>query len=196
MKRSGSINLTRMRKNPLAQLGLSLRVTLIGSGAALLAGCSSDEGEIYQTLSDCTLENPDAIAQCSSAYQQAKDEWARTAPRFPRLSDCEYEFGDDECESGQGYFLPLMAGYMLYRYGSDDLDIDFDRPKPLTSSSRRRSPLFGKWVGASGQVYGNYSQNRVKVSSSDFRPLKGGRRVLGRGGFGRTVVAASRSRGS
>jgi len=194
MKRSSRIDLARMRKTCGPSLRISARLTLVGAGTLALSGCSSDEAYIYQTVSECALDNPEALFQCQAAYEQAQAEWTQTAPRYRNRSDCEYEFGDSSCDVHQGLFIPLMMGFMLAQAGGDsDFDVDFRRPKPLTTSRNKRSPVYEKWTGARGWVYGDYYQNKVSVDKSVFKPLKGKAKVLGRGGFGK--IAAGRSRG-
>jgi len=204
MKRSAGVFLSVMRKAPagseLSVLQLSARLGLVVGGTTVLAGCGEQTAIIYKTVADCTQDNVLSQSQCETAYRNARSEWQRTAPRYQYRRDCEYEFGEDRCFTQQGSFLPGRTGYMPVMSGfmlgsaSDDNEWDFDRPKPLASSRKRRSPLYGKWVGAGGQVFGKYSQRRVQTGSSAFKPLKGSGRVLGRGGFGRTV--SSRSSGS
>lgn len=182
MKRS-RINLNTMRKA--GKLGL------IGAGAGALAGCDSYDANIYYDVQDCALNNPSNILECQSAYQQALNGWQRTAPRYSFLHDCEAEFGNGECQTHQGLYLPAMAGFMLA--ADDEFDLDFDRPKPLGRSTNRRSSAYKKWIGAGGALFGTYGKRQVEVSKSTFKPLKGNNKVLGRGGFGKTI--SSRSRG-
>ncbi len=179
-------------------LRLSLRAGVVVSGAAALSGCGEQAATIYKNVADCVQGNTLSQAQCDTAYRNAKNEWQRTAPRYQYRRDCESEFGDDRCFTQQGGFLPgrtafmpVMSGFMLGQRGSNSGEWDFDRPKPLASSRNRSSSLYGKWVGAGGQVFGKYSQTRVQVSPKALKRLKGSGRVLGRGGFGRTVSSRS-----
>lgn len=200
MKRSAGVLLSAMRKVPARPdqpwLRVSVRLGAVVGSAAVLTGCGEQSAAIYKTVSDCTQDNVLSQSQCDTAYRNAKNEWLRTAPRYQYRRDCEYEFGEDRCFAQQGGFLPgragfmpVMSGFMLGQLADDEWD--FDRPKPLASSRKRRSSLYGKWVGAGGQVFGKYSQSRVQTSPKAFKSLKGSARVLGRGGFGQTVSSRS-----
>lgn len=195
MKRS-RINLDRMRKQQgQANLGTLIKYgAVVAGGALLLKGCSSDEARIYSNLNDCEEDNPFAREQCNIAYQDALREWRSEAPRYRQLSDCEYDFGDGSCRPLAEYFIPLMTGFMLLNNGNDtELDLDFDHPRGLTSSSHRYSPAFNRWSTADGVLLGNTYQRKVDISKSQFQPTKGSSRVMGRGGFGRTVSSRSSS---
>lgn len=192
MKRSTAINVARMRKNPWGHLRLVSRIAVASGGVAMLAGCSSDEGVIYETVRDCVFDNPDDAAECQLSYMDAKRQWQDSAPRYRYENHCESEFGREQCEEHQSNYLPLMTGFMLL-----DLDdgLKFKKPKPLGRSTNRHSKLYDRWVGAGGKTYGRYPTARVSVDKSDFKRLKGSNRVLGRGGFGRTVSSRSSSWG-
>lgn len=188
MKRSVVINLDRMRKNRWGHLRLLSRVVMASGGVAILSGCSSEEGVIYESVKACVFDNPDDLMDCQFSYQEAKRQWQNGAPRYQYERHCESEFGDAQCEQHRSHYLPLMTGFMLR-----DLDdgVDFKKPKPLTHSRNRRSPFFNQWIGAGGKQFGRYPNTRVAVEKSDFKRLKGSSRVLGRGGFGRTVSSRS-----
>lgn len=171
----------------------SLRFSAVAAGAGFLSGCGSEEAYIYQTIQDCSLDNPGYDAGCSNAYQRAIADWKNTAPRYREQFDCEYDFGQGQCESFAPYFIPVMAGFMLgeNHQSAEEFDLDFDRPKGLSRSKRRGSPAFNRWVSSAGDLYGDYGKNRVKVSSSAFKGSKGSARVMGRGGFGSTISRRS-----
>lgn len=195
MKRS-RINIDRMRK----QEGKSSLGTLVKYGAVLaggtflLKGCDSEQARIYNGLNDCENDNPFAHQQCDLAYQDALRDWRREAPRYRQLNDCEYDFGQGSCNPQAQHYIPNMTGFMLHNRGSNsEPDLDFDRPKGVTSSKQRFSPAFNKWTLADGNVLGNKGQRSIDVSKDSFKSLKGSNKVLGRGGFGRTVSSRSSS---
>ncbi|MBV0932445.1 DUF1190 domain-containing protein [Marinobacterium weihaiense] len=195
MKRS-RIDIGRMRKEQgKASLGTLIKYgAVVAGGAFVLKGCSSDEARIYANLNECEDDNPTEQAQCNIAYQDALREWRNEAPRYPRLSDCEYDFGDGSCRPLSQHFIPIMTGFMLLNNGSDtELDLDFDRPRGLTSSKRRYSPAYNRWSTADGALLGNTYQRKADISKSQLQPTKGSARVMGRGGFGRTVSSRSSS---
>ena len=194
MKRSGKIDLQKMRKAP-AGLGTGVKLSAVVAGSWMLTGCDSNDAFIYRDAQECTLDNPTQPIQCDAAYKRALSGWNRDAPRYSRMQDCEYDFGYGDCRNYQSHFIPLMAGFMLGEDESQDAeyDIDFDRPKGLTRSRSHRSPAYLKWVGARGDLYGDYGKRKVSVSSKAFKPTKGSSKVLGRGGFGKSVSSRASS---
>lgn len=193
MKRSDKKYLQAMRDKQTGWFSSGVKLAAIAAGAYALQGCNSEDAYIYKDAYDCSLDNPGEDMRCESAYRRALADWQDSAPRYTSLGDCEYDFGNSQCQEFRPHFIPLMAGFMLGRnYASDDdFDLDFDRPRGLTSSYSRRSPAFNRWVGSNGNLYGNYGKQRVKVSKSTFKGTKGRARVMGRGGFGRTVSSRS-----
>ncbi|MBY4676349.1 DUF1190 domain-containing protein [Marinobacterium arenosum] len=191
MKRTRHIDLHWMRKPG-----------LLAVGAATLSGCDSSQlAKVYQTPLECELDNPAQSQQCELAYRNAQADWQRSAPQYRSERDCEYDFGNDNCEAHPGLgamFIPLMAGFMLGENFAtdDDFDLDFRRSKPLGRSKSRYSQAYNKWVGADGTLFGSYGKQQLKVGRDALRPLKGGAKVLGRGGFGQTVSSRARSSGS
>jgi len=195
MKRS-RIDIDRMRKQEgKSSLGTLIKYgAVIAGGTFLLKGCDSEDARIYNSLSDCEKDNPFARQQCDIAYQDALRDWRQEAPRYRKRDDCEYDFGQGSCNPQARHYIPTMTGFMLHNRGSStELDLDFDRPKGLTSSKQRFSPAFNKWTLADGSVLGNLGQRNVSVSDNHFKSLKGSSKVLGRGGFGRTVSSRSSS---
>lgn len=171
----------------------SLRLSAVATGAALLSGCDSEDGYIYKSVTACELDNPGYDDRCESAYQKALADWKRTAPRYRSESNCAYDFGNHQCFEYSPYFIPLMTGFMLgdNHRTEEDFDLDFDRPRGLSYSTRRGTPAFHRWVSSSGDMFGDYHKNKVKVSSSAFKGSKGSARVMGRGGFGKTISSRS-----
>jgi len=193
MKRSQRINLNKMRKLPEISSGQLAKVSIVVGGSTVLVGCGGADAFVYRTISECELDHPSKVQHCELSYRRALSEWNRTAPRFMSMKDCEYDFGYGECREQNRRFSPVLAGFMLaQREDSDDIyDLDFDRPKPLGKSKSRSA--YNKWVGANGVIFGDATGHRMKVSRKQMRPLKGGARTLGRGGFGK--IASSSSRG-
>lgn len=191
MKRSQQINLSKMRKLPDLSAARLAKVSIVIGGGAVLSGCDSTDAFIYRTVAECELDNPLDLQRCQMAYQNALAQWHRTQPRYVSMQNCEYDFGYNGCEQRARYFYPLMAGFMLgeNEQTSDEFDLDFDRPKPLGRSKSANS--YNKWVGADGALFGDASKYTTKVSGKSFKPLKGGSRTLGRGGFGKTISSKS-----
>ena len=68
--------------------------------------------------------------QCTTAYNNALKEAAKTAPKYATREDCVAEFGEAQCtsapapaqagmaaesQSSGSFWMPLMAGYMMGR---------------------------------------------------------------------------------
>ncbi|MFC4698874.1 DUF1190 family protein [Glaciecola siphonariae] len=185
-KRTRFIDLSAMRKS------FSLKPLTLGVAGVLLSACSSDRQEavVYTDLEDCTRANPDAVSQCEVAYKSALEEAARTAPKYRSASDCEYEFGPNQCQqvssSNGSFFMPFMAGYMVSSLLSP-------RPyyQPMFTSYSRNSSYRYRWIGADGFDYGGYNKKRFNVSKRAFEKKPAVTRTISRGGFGSTVRAKS-----
>ncbi|MET1219691.1 MAG: DUF1190 domain-containing protein [Glaciecola sp.] len=200
-KRSASISLPRFRK------WFAVKPVAVGVAAVLLSACGDDplEANLYRTVDECTDDYPDFLNECSFAYREAVMEAERVAPKFSNEYDCEYEFGDDNCQFIQNrngsFFMPFMAGFMLSRFLDDDIDIDLKKKKkkryysqPLFTSYSRRSNLRNKWFTADGQSYGGLHKRSTKVYASAYKPKPLVARTLSRGGFGKSVARSSGSR--
>jgi uncharacterized protein YgiB involved in biofilm formation len=185
-KRTKSIDLRAMRKS------FSIKPLAIGVAGVLLSACSTNKEEavVYNTLDDCISENPNAAAQCETAYQSALDEAARTGPKYNSSSDCEYEFGPNQCQqvrtSSGSFFMPFMAGYMVSSLLSP-------RPyyQPMFTSYSRNSSYRYRWIGADGRDFGSLNKKRYRVSPSVFDKKPAVTRTMSRGGFGSSVRAKS-----
>lgn len=188
-KRSRGINLKRMRKH------FALKPVALGVSAVLLSACSDNKEPaiVYNTLDDCITANPEYTEQCRTAYEQALEESARTAPRYNSRQDCEYDFGAGQCQtyrdsSGNSFLVPLMAGYII-----GDLLSSRKRhySQPLYTSYSTYSPYRGRWLGADGYDYGDYRKRDLRVSKDAYKPKPTPVRTIKRGGFGSSVRAKS-----
>ncbi|GAA0352444.1 DUF1190 family protein [Bowmanella denitrificans] len=186
-KRSVSINLASMRK------GFAPKPLAVGVATVLLSACGGNrqDADVYTSANDCIEKNPEFAEQCTAAYQQALEEAARTAPKYNNATDCEYDFGQQQChqvESGGGsFFVPFMAGYML----SNLMSPRGYHSQPLFTSYSPYSPYRYRWTTADGWDYGYYKDRRLKVDKDAFKPKPAVNRTIKRGGFGSTVRAKS-----
>ncbi len=128
MKRTKNINQETFRKS-----WRSYRVAPVAlaiSAVFMLAGCEkSDETvSLYQNADDCSRANPSMSEQCTTSYNNALQEAAKTAPKYATREDCVAEFGEAQCtqapaqagmaaesQSSGSFWMPLMAGYMMGR---------------------------------------------------------------------------------
>jgi len=187
MKRTGFINLERMRKG----LRAGRKPVAVAVTAALISGCGqTEEVDIYTSLQECLQQQLGEAQMCHAAFQEALQEAEQTAPKYASQADCEYDFGEQQCvtqqRQGGSWFMPAMAGFMMGRALSGG-----DRVAPLYQSSQLRSPVHGKWVTSDGKVVANADQRQARVSPDSFRPKPMSARPLSRGGFGNQAAARS-----
>ncbi|MEA9390463.1 DUF1190 family protein [Acerihabitans sp. TG2] len=175
-------------------------VALAVSAVFMLAGCEKSDQNVslYQNSDDCTRANPSMSAQCTTAFNNAQKEAAKTAPKYATREDCIAEFGEGQCtqapaQAGMGaqsqqsgsFWMPLMAGYMMGRMmGGGGYS-----QQPLFSSRAPNSPANGKFVDASGRNYGPATGGRsMSVPPSAMAPKPPTTATVTRGGFGETVA--------
>lgn len=205
MKRTQNVNLANFRKT-----WRSSRITPVAvaiSAVFMLSGCEkSDENvSLYQNADDCSKANPSTSAQCTKAFNDAKAEAAKTAPKYANRADCVAEFGESQCtqvpgqttqapaqagmsaESQQGgsMWMPLMAGFMMGRMMSGGGYAQ----QPLFTSKNASSPANGKFVDATGKSYGPATTGRsVTVPRTAMAPKPATTSTVTRGGFGESVA--------
>lgn len=212
MKRTRSINLERMRKlgddqsHLLKPLQSKLKPLAVSVAASVLVACSSggEEAVVYSDISHCLAENPGQDARCESAYADALKVAQESGPKYTALNSCTYEFGENNCvpyqsNTGQNWFIPVVAGFMLSEI-IDEVGDSFDRRRyrsaPLYTSYSRYSPFYGQWSSVDGYTYGKSRYGKINVSDNAFKPKPKISRTISRGGFGSTVAAKSNFGGS
>ncbi len=115
----------------------SIRLMLLGSASALsLAACDEPkdplaEGSFHRDPVECAQKLDRTT--CDAAYAEARTEHLKSAPAFASRESCEEKFGAANCSwqeanvspdqiqeqrqggasSGSGWFMPLMAGYLI-----------------------------------------------------------------------------------
>ncbi len=202
MKRTTKINRASFRKkwsaNHLTPVALAITTVI------LLAGCEQKDETValYQNADDCSQANPGKSAQCTTAFNNAKLEAAKTAPKYASREDCVAEFGEGQCQqaqaglgstnaessSGGSFWMPLMAGYMMGRMMSGGLGSQ----QPLFTSRAAGNPANGKFVDATGKSYGPATTGRsMTVPKSALTPKPATTHTVTRGGFGETVAKQS-----
>lgn len=186
-KRSSTINLASMRK------GFAPKPLAVGIATVLLSACGGNrqDADVYTSANDCIDKNPEFTEQCTTAYQDALAEASRTAPKYNNAKDCEYDFGQQQCQqiqsSGGSFFVPMMAGFMLGNLMSPR----GYHSQPLFTSYSPYSPYRYRWTTSDGYDYGYYKDRRLKVDKDAFKPKPAVNRTIQRGGFGSTVRAKS-----
>ncbi|MBK4714423.1 MULTISPECIES: DUF1190 family protein [Tenebrionibacter/Tenebrionicola group] len=202
MKRTKTINHASFRKSWGARhlTPVALAVTAV----FMLSGCEqSDETvSLYQNADDCSQANPGKAAECTTAWNNAKKEAERTAPKYATREDCVAEFGEGQCQqapaqaglaggenqaqaqSSGSFWMPLMAGYMMGRMMSGGY-----AQQPLFSSKNPASPAYGKYSDAAGKSYGAAQPGRtMTVPKTAMAPKPATTTTITRGGFGETVA--------
>ncbi|AKA39946.1 DUF1190 family protein [Yersinia ruckeri] len=207
MKRTKNINQETFRKSwrnyRLAPVALAV------SAVFMLAGCEKTDETVslYQNADDCSQANPSKSAECTTAYNNALQEAAKTAPKYATREDCVAEFGEAQCtqapvqaglaptaapaEAGAtaqpqqsgSMWMPLMAGYMMGRMMGGGAS------QPLFTSKSATSPANGKFVDASGKNYGSATTGRsMTVPKTALAPKPAITNTITRGGFGESVA--------
>jgi uncharacterized protein YgiB involved in biofilm formation len=102
-------------------------LTAIGA-LAMTSACSSgpDEEELsraqfgdatevsmFRSVSECVASGEFDQARCQEAEKTAWNQDSTQAPRFEYLTDCEDQFGFNQCRSTGSYVVPAMAGFMI-----------------------------------------------------------------------------------
>lgn len=147
-------------------------ITLTLLATALMLGACDDDNKPEQmsSLESCIDKTGDTDV-CKNAWNQAKQDYDKQAPKFKSVAECEAQFGPGKCntvQTGSGsdsssVIMPAMMGFMLGRM--------------LDSGGNR--------VYSSQPYYGG-SSNSFSTSKSAARPVmtSAGRPAIARGGFG------------
>ncbi len=101
-------------------------VALLAMGASALALSACGESEtpagVYTSVDQCIADKQFSEADCRKAFDVAKEEHKKVAPKYASKTDCEADFGAGKCEtapyrtsSGGSTFMPLLVGYMMGR---------------------------------------------------------------------------------
>ena len=201
MKRTKQINHASFRKSWSARH--LTPVALAVSAVFMLAACEQADETVsmYQNADDCSAANPGKSAQCTTAFNSAKEEAVKTAPKYATREDCVAEFGEGQCQqapaqagvgttnaesqSSGSFWMPLMAGYMMGRMMGGGMG----QQQPLFSSKNPASPANGKFVDASGKSFGAATSGRtMTVPKTTLAPKPATTSTVTRGGFGESVA--------
>jgi uncharacterized protein YgiB involved in biofilm formation len=201
MKRTKQINHASFRKSWSARhlTPVALAVTAV----IMLAGCEQSDETVtmYQNADDCSSANPGKSEQCTTAFNNAKKEAEKTAPKYATREDCVAEFGEGQCQqapaqAGVGttnaesqqsgsFWMPLMAGYMMGRLMGGGMGAQ----QPLFTSRAPNSPANGKFVDATGKSFGAATPGRtMTVPKTALAPKPATTSTVTRGGFGESVA--------
>jgi uncharacterized protein YgiB involved in biofilm formation len=164
---------------------------------------------LYQNADDCSQANPSRSAECTTAYNTALQEAAKTAPKYATREDCVAEFGESQCtqapaqagmvptssssettaaapQQSGSMWMPLMAGYMMGRMMGGGAS------QPLFTSKTANSPANGKFFDATGKNFGSATTGRtMTVPRTAMAPKPAVTNTITRGGFGESVARQS-----
>jgi uncharacterized protein YgiB involved in biofilm formation len=73
----------------------------------------------FASLAECKDSQAVTAAVCETEYAKASQSTVEDAPKYSALSDCEAEYGANQCRpatwNGASVFIPAMAGMLLAR---------------------------------------------------------------------------------
>jgi len=101
-----------------------VQLLAMGASALALSACGEKEtpAGVYTSIDQCIADKQFTDAECRKAFDVAKEEHKKVAPKYASKSDCEADFGAGKCEespyrttSGTSTFMPYFVGYMLGR---------------------------------------------------------------------------------
>lgn len=159
----------------------SVKLVAMGTGLLLVAACEEAKVDtaLFESVKQCETLGFTA-QECEANYKSAQQMHVNVAPKYTSRTDCETDFGAEQCEvapqrttSGGGVFMPLMAGYMM---GSM---LGGGRSQPLYKSRDDRS----NFRTADNKKVGS-AVGRTQVSKSATRTPAAKTRTVSRGGFG------------
>ncbi|MEO8670807.1 MAG: DUF1190 domain-containing protein [Tahibacter sp.] len=165
----------------------AVRLLLMGAAPILLTACESqDEAVLYKDVTECVAGARLTQDQCQAAFDHAKSEHERVAPRYTSQADCETDFGSGRCQGlnqGAGIqFIPLMAAYALGYYAGRP---NYYQSQPLYYS--RTTFGSGGYLTSGGQPVARTTGNATVPHSAMEAP---GRAVtMSRSGFGSSSSA-------
>ena len=130
----------------------TVRLLLMGAAPVLLTACESQEDAVlYKDVTECVASARLTEDQCKAAFDHAKSEHERVAPRYTSGSDCETDFGSGKCQQvnqGAGIqWIPVMAAYALGYYAGRP---NYYQSQPLYYS-RSSYGNTGGYINSGGQ---------------------------------------------
>lgn len=177
----------------------STAVTLVLAGSTAIVAlyaCKPKAAENYPNVQACVDAGKHTQSECETAFTQAAEEHARSAPHFQTREDCIAAYGPDGCEEhpmggGGSFFMPLMLGYMLgHGMGYHPLYQDPRQHGCMVGPGGSRYGQCsggGGWFGGGGRgFFGGGSTAPASVGPASGAPAAGGGETTtsARGGFG------------
>jgi len=182
MKRSKSVNLSRMRKRAVALSALAV------------LGCEEEEAVVVSSVEDCVAKTEYNTEQCQKAYDQAMAESQNSAPKYSSSSDCEAEFGPEGCYDYNDQYMPRLDGFLI----AMDILANSFYPTPVYLYGGV-GEYRGHYMTGRGDSIGRPGQTSYQVSRTVASPGPRTTTSTSRGGFARVATsqaATVRSSGS
>lgn len=109
MKRSKTLQIT--------SLMATASFSLAACGAPQVAVPEPEPALAYTSLDECKAANDVSPAECEAAEANARTQAEQTAPRYATQSECEGQWGPDQCRpntsGGGSFFTPLLTGFLI-----------------------------------------------------------------------------------
>lgn len=183
LKRSRSLQLTSL----MATVGFSM--SACGSPQSTAPAPAPEPAVPYSSLEDCKTANDVPDAECETAYASAQSEAARSAPRYATRTECEGQWGPDQCRplnsGGGSFFGPLATGFIIGQLVNGG---GYRQSAPLY---RDREGEYSNGYGG-GYLYRDYRTGRTMTNAREHTPaarqmpsrVQSRTAVVSRGGFG------------
>ena len=171
----------------------SIALVMMGAGAIALTACEEAQvdANVFRDVEQCVDQPGASRAACEESFNIAAGQHAAVAPKYVDKTDCEADFGAEQCEaapyqtqSGGSVFMPLMMGYMMGSmlgggrgFGAQPLYRSADSPGTFRTADNKS---VGTTTGATKVARSATARPTAKTST------------MSRGGFG----ARARSFGS
>ncbi|CAN5386857.1 DUF1190 domain-containing protein [soil metagenome] len=118
---AGSRSMRRLMRSKtlhVTSLMATASFSLAACGAPQVAAPAPDPALAYTSLDDCRAANDVTDAECDTAYKAADDQAKQSAPRYASQSECEGQWGPDQCRplnnsGGGSFFGPLATGFII-----------------------------------------------------------------------------------
>lgn len=165
----------------------TVRLLLMGAAPVLLTACEAqEEAVLYKDVTECVAGARLTEDQCKAAFDHAKSEHERVAPRYTSQSDCETDFGAAKCQAvnqGAGIqYIPLMAAYALGYYAGRP---NYYQSQPLYYSHTTFGS--GGYINSGGQPVARSTGNATVARSAMQTPTRAV--TMSRSGFGSSSSA-------
>ena len=109
--------LKRSRTLQVTSLMATASFSLAACGAPQVSAPEPEPALAYTSLDECRAANDITDAECNAADANARTQAAETAPRYATQSECEGQWGPDQCQpnnqGGGSFFTPLLTGFVI-----------------------------------------------------------------------------------